>query len=89
MVSVEPSRRISPSRVSSPATVRSRPTHSAAKKALLPKRWASSSCRAPRRRLMRLLAPMPRPKPKAWMIDMSENTTPTAAAALVPIWETK
>ena len=33
--------------------------------------------------------PMPRVKPIAWKIAISEKTTPTAPLALVPSWETK
>ena len=46
---------------------------------------AASFFSAPRRRLIRLPVPMAIPKPQAWIIDIMEKTTPTAADALVPI----
>ena len=33
--------------------------------------------------------PMARVKPTAWISDCTENTTPTAAEAEVPSWDTK
>lgn len=89
MVSVEPSSRMSGRSVHSPAAHSASPTAAAKTNALLPMRSARSLSLPPRLRLMIDPQPMPMPKPKAWMMDISENTTPTAADALVESLETK
>ena len=44
---------------------------------------------APREREARIPPPIPIVNPTACIIAIMEKTTPTAAEALVPIWETK
>ena len=44
---------------------------------------------APRALEASIPPPMPMVKPTAWIMAIMENTTPTAAEALVPIWDTK
>jgi len=89
MVGVAPRARTRGSISDSPATVRSRPRARDMRKALVATPSASSFRRAPRSRAVQLPAPIPTVKPTAWMMAISENTTPTAPAALVPSLETK
>ena len=50
---------------------------------------ALSTSRAPSRREMKLPEPCPKKNPVAWMMDISENTMPTAAVDCVLIFPTK
>ena len=65
------------------------PTRIEAAKALEAYLSAAALSFAPSLRLIRLPAPTPRPNPSAWMTDIIENTTPTAADADLSICETK
>ena len=89
MVSVEPKTRISGCKKASPSTPSSAPKAKAIKKAVETNRQALSRSFCPRRREIMLPLPMARVKPTAWISDCTENTTPTAAEAEVPNWDTK
>lgn len=72
----------------SPAAHSASPTAAAKTNALLPMRSARSLSLPPRLRLM--IDPRHADaEPKAWMMDISENTTPTAAMRIVESLETK
>ena len=72
-----------------PKTARTPPNRMAKKKEMETKVSALSFSLAPRERAARIPPPKPMVKPTAWIIAIIEKTTPTAAEALVPIWETK
>ena len=89
MVGVLPSIQIRSRQQYSPTAASSVPITTAAAMPQEAKMSACSRSSLPSWRDTATPEPLPIIKPRAWIMVITEKTTPTAPEALVPIWETK